>query len=143
MINISKLFCYNQQYFIETKSQRICIIAIRQKWHPFFSNISNFRAMKYRISDTPSPSTFRRTKEGNSTGKRLVQKYVPSRGYDLCLNLFTKNKTHQIRSAGLKRPQRVPSTQLTTILFVFTYGRASDKKMPHDISRFYTRPLLP
>ena len=43
--------------------------------------------------------------------------------YDLCLNLFTKNRTHQIRSAGPERPgQRVPSTQLTAILFVFTYG---------------------
>lgn len=65
-------------------------------------------------------------------------------GCDLCLNLFTENKTHQIWSGGPKRPpRRAPSTQLTTILFVFTYGPASDKKMPHDISRFYTRTVLP
>lgn len=65
-------------------------------------------------------------------------------GYDLCLNLFTENKTHQIWSGGPKRPpRRAPSTQLTTILFVFTYGPASDKKMPRDISRFYTRTVLP
>lgn len=80
-------------------------------------------------------------------GGQVVRSYgFLRRGfYDLCLNLFTKNRTHQIRSAGPERPGSARSLDATYRNFIRFYIRAgaSDKKMPHDISRFYTRPLLP